>query len=174
MSCVVPVPKTLRPKKPNHFRPVVLMTHLIKALERIVLRHLRPLALSRGPTLVPGPGLGLQAQRLVAGSLPVGPVGLTSTHSLGSGTQLLERGWTVHYSRVVQSEQWQAGVGLLIAPQLSRHVLEFILVNGEGRFPAPSGLVRDKVSCCCLCLHGPEQQCTEYPPSWSPWDGAGT
>ncbi|KAI3353753.1 hypothetical protein L3Q82_004985 [Scortum barcoo] len=25
-------------------------------------------------------------------------VGLTSTHSLGSGTQLLERGWTLHYS----------------------------------------------------------------------------
>ncbi|KAI3359248.1 hypothetical protein L3Q82_002768 [Scortum barcoo] len=27
-------------------------------------------------------------------------VGLTSTHSLGSGTQLLERGWTLHYSGV--------------------------------------------------------------------------
>ncbi|KAI3363727.1 hypothetical protein L3Q82_001341 [Scortum barcoo] len=29
-------------------------------------------------------------------------VGLTSTHSLGSGTQLLERGWTLHYSGVAQ------------------------------------------------------------------------
>ncbi|KAI3377376.1 hypothetical protein L3Q82_008565 [Scortum barcoo] len=32
-------------------------------------------------------------------------VGLTSTHSLGSGTQLLERGWTLHYSGVAQGEQ---------------------------------------------------------------------
>ncbi|KAI3366064.1 hypothetical protein L3Q82_009891, partial [Scortum barcoo] len=29
-------------------------------------------------------------------------VGLISTHSLGSGTQLLERGWTLHYSGVAQ------------------------------------------------------------------------
>ncbi|KAI3358686.1 hypothetical protein L3Q82_015096 [Scortum barcoo] len=56
-------------------------------------------------------------------------VGLTSTHSLGSGTQLLERGWTLHYSGVAQGERRQAGVGLLIAPQLSRHVLEFTPVN---------------------------------------------
>ncbi|KAI3357846.1 hypothetical protein L3Q82_016236, partial [Scortum barcoo] len=54
-------------------------------------------------------------------------VGLTSTHSLGSGTQLLERGWTLHYSGVAQGERRRAGVGLLIAPQLSRHVLEFTL-----------------------------------------------
>ncbi|KAI3360583.1 hypothetical protein L3Q82_002446 [Scortum barcoo] len=32
-------------------------------------------------------------------------VGLTSTHSLGSGTQLLERGWTLHYSGVAQGER---------------------------------------------------------------------
>ncbi|KAI3355946.1 hypothetical protein L3Q82_004492 [Scortum barcoo] len=31
-------------------------------------------------------------------------VGLTSTHSLGSGTQLLERDWTLHYSGVAQGE----------------------------------------------------------------------
>ncbi|KAI3351281.1 hypothetical protein L3Q82_005616 [Scortum barcoo] len=56
--------------------------------------------------------------------------GLTSTHSLGSGTQLLERGWTLHYwSWVAQGERRRAGVGLLIAPQLSRHVLEFTPVN---------------------------------------------
>ncbi|KAI3355454.1 hypothetical protein L3Q82_018290 [Scortum barcoo] len=40
-------------------------------------------------------------------------VGLTSTHSLGSGTQLLERGWTLHYSGVAQGERRRAGVGLL-------------------------------------------------------------
>ena len=56
-------------------------------------------------------------------------VGLTSTHSLGSGTQLLEGGWTLHFSGVAHGERRRAGVGLLIAPQLSRHVLEFTPVN---------------------------------------------
>ncbi|KAK3524817.1 hypothetical protein QTP86_007595 [Hemibagrus guttatus] len=56
-------------------------------------------------------------------------VGLASTHSLGSGTQLLERGWTLFFSGVSHGERRWAGVGLLIAPQLSRHVLEFSPVN---------------------------------------------
>ncbi|KAK3556337.1 hypothetical protein QTP70_007103 [Hemibagrus guttatus] len=56
-------------------------------------------------------------------------VGLASTHSLGSGTQLLERGWTLFFSGVPHGERRRAGVGFLIAPQLSRQVLEFSLVN---------------------------------------------
>ncbi|KAK3535249.1 hypothetical protein QTP70_005957 [Hemibagrus guttatus] len=56
-------------------------------------------------------------------------VGLASTHSLGSGTQLLERGWTLFFSGVPHGERRRAGVGLLIAPQLSRHVLEVSPVN---------------------------------------------
>ncbi|KAK3515146.1 hypothetical protein QTP70_007456 [Hemibagrus guttatus] len=56
-------------------------------------------------------------------------VELASTHSLGSGTQLLERGWTLFFSGVPHGERCRAGVGLLIAPQLSRHVLEFSPVN---------------------------------------------
>ncbi|KAK3565106.1 hypothetical protein QTP86_033155, partial [Hemibagrus guttatus] len=56
-------------------------------------------------------------------------VGLASTHSLGSGTQLLQRGWTLFFSGVPHGERRWAGVGLLIAPQLSRHVLEFSPVN---------------------------------------------
>ena len=56
-------------------------------------------------------------------------VGLTSTHSLGSGTQPLERGWTLHFSGVARGERRRAGVGLLIAPQLSRLVLGFTPVN---------------------------------------------
>ncbi|KAK3546853.1 hypothetical protein QTP86_003744 [Hemibagrus guttatus] len=56
-------------------------------------------------------------------------VGLASTHSLGSGTQLLERGWTFFVSGVPHGERCRAGVGLLIAPQLSRHVLEFSPIN---------------------------------------------
>ncbi|KAK3555364.1 hypothetical protein QTP86_014959, partial [Hemibagrus guttatus] len=56
-------------------------------------------------------------------------VGLASMHSLGSGTQLLERGWTLFFSGVPHGERHRAGLGLLIAPQLSRHVLEFSPVN---------------------------------------------
>ncbi|KAK3515797.1 hypothetical protein QTP70_032936 [Hemibagrus guttatus] len=56
-------------------------------------------------------------------------VRLASTHSLGSGTQLLERGWTLFFSGVPHGERRRAGVGFLIAPQLSPHVLEFSPVN---------------------------------------------
>ncbi|KAK3528571.1 hypothetical protein QTP70_003745 [Hemibagrus guttatus] len=56
-------------------------------------------------------------------------VGLASTHSLGSGTQLLKRGWTLLYSGVPHGQRRRAEVGLLIAPQLSLHVLEFSPVN---------------------------------------------
>ncbi|KAK7921963.1 hypothetical protein WMY93_008865 [Mugilogobius chulae] len=56
-------------------------------------------------------------------------VSLTSTHSLGFGTITLERGWTLHFSGVAHGVRRRAGVGLLIAPQLSRHVLEFTPVD---------------------------------------------
>ncbi|KAK3506712.1 hypothetical protein QTP70_016249 [Hemibagrus guttatus] len=56
-------------------------------------------------------------------------VGLASTHSLGSRNLLLERGWSLFFSGVPHGERRRAGVGLLIAPQLSRHVLEFSPVN---------------------------------------------
>ncbi|KAK3521856.1 hypothetical protein QTP70_018587 [Hemibagrus guttatus] len=56
-------------------------------------------------------------------------VGLASTHNLGSGTQLLERGRTLFFSGVPHGERCRAGVGLLIAPKLSCHVLEFSPVN---------------------------------------------
>ncbi|KAK3533220.1 hypothetical protein QTP70_013622 [Hemibagrus guttatus] len=49
-------------------------------------------------------------------------VGLASTHSLGSGTQLLERGWTLFSSGVPHGERRRAGVGLLIAPVNERVV----------------------------------------------------
>lgn len=38
-------------------------------------------------------------------------VGLTSTHGLGSGTSLLERGWTLSQSGVAPGERRRAGVG---------------------------------------------------------------
>ncbi|XP_073727635.1 uncharacterized protein [Misgurnus anguillicaudatus] len=42
-SCVVPVPKTSRPKDLGDYRPVALTSHLMKILERLVLTHMRPL-----------------------------------------------------------------------------------------------------------------------------------
>ncbi|KAI3373546.1 hypothetical protein L3Q82_022137 [Scortum barcoo] len=55
-------------------------------------------------------------------------VGLTSTHgSLGSGTQLLERGWTLHYSGVAQGQyrvpwpSWSPWEGYLIVLRLGLH-----------------------------------------------------
>jgi len=56
-------------------------------------------------------------------------VGLTSTHSTGSGTKLLERGWTLSSSGVAQGVRPQAGVGILTSPRLSAPVLEFSPVN---------------------------------------------
>lgn len=59
-------------------------------------------------------------------------VGLTSTHSLGSGTQLLERGWILDFSGVAHhGKQLRAGVGVLIAPQLSPHVVFLRLRVGD-------------------------------------------
>ncbi|KAI3373268.1 hypothetical protein L3Q82_006570 [Scortum barcoo] len=88
-------------------------------------------------------------------------VGLTSTHSLGSGTQLLERGWTLHYSGVAQGERRRAGVGLLIAPQLSRHVLEFTPVNE--RVASLRLRVGDRSLAVVCAFHGPNSS-TEYQP----------
>jgi len=59
-------------------------------------------------------------------------VGLTSTHSTGgSGTKLLERGWTLSFSGVAQGVRCQAGVGILTSPRLSAAVLEFSLHQKE-------------------------------------------
>lgn len=52
-------------------------------------------------------------------------VRLTSTHSLGSGAQLLD----LHFSAVARGDRQRAVVDLLIACQLSRQVLEFTQVN---------------------------------------------
>lgn len=43
-------------------------------------------------------------------------VGLTSKHSLGSGRQLLKRGWTLSCSGITKGETHWAGVGRLTSP----------------------------------------------------------
>lgn len=52
----------------------------------------------------------------------IGIVMFTSTHSLVSGTQHVQKGWTLHYPG---SKWWWAAVGVLIVQQLSRHILDF-------------------------------------------------
>ena len=47
-------------------------------------------------------------------------------HTLGSGTSLLERGWTLFYAGVVPGERGRAGVSLLMAPWLLVNVLELL------------------------------------------------
>jgi len=82
----------------------------------------------------------------------LGMVGLTSTHSTGSGTKLLERGWTL-LSKVAQDVRRQADVGILTSPRLSADVLEFSPVNER---VASMRLTGGKTDCCvCLCT---EQQ----------------
>ncbi|KAM4567520.1 craniofacial development protein 2-like isoform 1-T2 [Fundulus diaphanus] len=56
-------------------------------------------------------------------------VGLTSTHSSGSGTSLLERGWTFFHSGVAPGERRRAGVGILVAPHFGACTLGFSPVN---------------------------------------------
>ena len=86
-------------------------------------------------------------------------VGLTSMHSLGSGTTPLERGWTLYHSGVARGDRRWVGVGLLIAPQLSRHVLEFTPVNE--RVASLRLRVGDR-SLTVICAYGPNGS-VEYP-----------
>ncbi|KAK7925178.1 hypothetical protein WMY93_007488 [Mugilogobius chulae] len=89
-------------------------------------------------------------------------VGLTSTHSLGSGTITLERGWTLHFSGVAHGVRQRAGVGLLIAPQLR-----------DMCWSSPQLSLRLRVGDRSLTVVSPTDQTTEQStrPSWSPWEG---
>ena len=56
-------------------------------------------------------------------------VGLTSTHSVGSGTSPLERGWTLFFSGVAGGERRRAGVAVLVSPRLEACTLGFTPVD---------------------------------------------
>ena len=56
-------------------------------------------------------------------------VGLTSMHSLSSGTVLLDRGWTLFFFGVAEGVRRRASVGILTNPWLSAVVLEFTPVD---------------------------------------------
>ncbi|KAK0146684.1 Craniofacial development protein 2 [Merluccius polli] len=87
-------------------------------------------------------------------------VGLTSTHSKGSGTSLLERGWTLFHSGVATGERRRAGVAILIAPRLGACMLEFTPVDERVAF------LRLRVGgriLTVVCAYGPNSS-SEYPP----------
>lgn len=88
---------------------------------------------------------------------PLEIVRLTSTHKVGPETQLLYRVWTTHSARIIQGEWRWDGACLLIAPQLSPHVLEFTLVNER-----VSSLGR---SLSVVCVYEPKPSTR---PSWPP------
>ena len=56
-------------------------------------------------------------------------VGLTSTHSTGSGSKLLDRGWTLFSSGVAKGVRHRAGMGILTSQPLSATVLRFTLLD---------------------------------------------
>ena len=87
-------------------------------------------------------------------------VGLTSTHSKGSGTSLLERGWTLFHSGVATGERRRAGVAILIAPRLGACMLEFTPV--DERVASLRLRVGGRVLT-VVCAYGPNSS-SEYPP----------
>ena len=87
-------------------------------------------------------------------------VGLTSTHSKGSGTSSLERGWTLFHSGVATGERRRAGVALLVAPWLGTLVLEFRPV--DERVASLRLRVGGRILT-VVCAYGPCNS-SEYPP----------
>ncbi|XP_048857101.1 uncharacterized protein LOC125724452 [Brienomyrus brachyistius] len=87
-------------------------------------------------------------------------VGLTSTHGLGSGTSLLEGGWTLFHSGVARGERRQAGVGILIAPRLGACTLGFTAV--DERVASLRLRVGGRVLT-VVCAYAPNSS-SEYPP----------
>ena len=81
-------------------------------------------------------------------------VGLTSTHSVGSGNKLLDKGWSLAYSGVAQGGRRQAGVGILTNPRPTPTKLEFVPVD-EKVVSMRLKVAGRKTLDCCLYL------CTE-------------
>ena len=87
-------------------------------------------------------------------------VGLTSTHSKGSGTKLLEKGWTLSFSGVAQGERRRAGVGILTSPRLSAALLEFSPENE--RVASLRLRVAGSKALTVVCAYAPNSS-SEYP-----------
>ncbi|KAK5858519.1 hypothetical protein PBY51_002652 [Eleginops maclovinus] len=66
-------------------------------------------------------------------------VGLTSTHSVGSGTLLLDKGWTLFFSGVAQSCEAPSGCGDTHKPPVECRFVGVYPSGREGRLPTPAG-----------------------------------
>lgn len=86
-------------------------------------------------------------------------VGLTSTHSLCSGTALLDRGWTLFFYGVGQGVRRQACVGILIS---EHRYIGVYSSEREGRLAMPSGCGRGGL----MHMHQKAVQSTRS--SWRP------
>ncbi|XP_049457564.1 craniofacial development protein 2-like [Epinephelus fuscoguttatus] len=87
-------------------------------------------------------------------------VGLTFMHSTGSGTKLLERGWTLAFSGIAQGERCWVSVGILTNPWLSAAVLGFSLENE--RVVSMRPWVAKRRSLTVVCAYAPNGS-VEYP-----------
>ncbi|TWW64123.1 hypothetical protein D4764_03G0011310 [Takifugu flavidus] len=91
---------------------------------------------------------------------PLDIVGLTLTHSKGSGTSLLKRGWTLYHSGVADGERRRAGVAIIVALQLSACILEFTPV--DERVASLRLRVGGRILT-VVCAYGPNSS-SAYPP----------
>ena len=110
-------------------------------------------------------------------------VGLNWMNSLGSGTNLLERGWTLFSCGVTQGEKWWTGVGLLIAPQLEACMLGFFPV-GERVMVSLFAPLCQRMDSDCLTKSGSGEESSASPtlcvvgmrccwPQLKSWSGSG-
>ncbi len=63
------------------------------------------------------------------GALPVRSGEAPSTHSVSSGTKLLDRGWTLFFSEVAQGVRHRASVWIPTSHRLSAATLKFTPVD---------------------------------------------
>lgn len=80
-------------------------------------------------------------------------VGLTSTHSIGSETKLLDWGWSLSYSRVDLRERPRAVVGILTSPRLGTAQLQFVPV--DKRVALMRLRVSERKTLNVVCTYGP-------------------
>lgn len=78
-------------------------------------------------------------------------VGLTSMHSFGSGTKLLDRRETLSYSGIVHGETCQAAVGLLTNQWLAAAQLDFLPVDERVTIMWLGNAERKTITVVCAC-----------------------
>ena len=88
-------------------------------------------------------------------------VGISSTKRRGSGTVELNDGWKIFYSRVDAAMSAQAGVGLLVSPNIAECVVDWVSLGGR---VCLLKLKLQERSLCILQVYAPsiESQCEAF------------